>query len=194
MSPSLITPHVLNPRSNAATVEPISAVHSVLDGSCGSYVRTIVSHPNSPMEPRATAATTRHLKQLRAHLLRRGHPLPPAPHPDPDRAHLSVLRSAASPRLALAACACLRGAGMPPPGRPALPALLRAAALYEGDSTAFVERLHGLAVRVGVQDDSFVGTALVGAYASLGRVADARRVFNEMTARDTVAWGVMLDG
>jgi pentatricopeptide repeat protein len=158
------------------------------------YVRTIVSHLNSPMEPRVTAAAARHLKQLRAHLLRHGHPLPPAPHPDPDRAHLSVLWSAASPRLALTACACLRSAGLPPPGRRALPALLRAAARYEGDSTAVLECVHGLAVRVGVQDDSFVGTALVGAYASLERVADARRVLDEMTVRDIVAWGVMLDG
>ncbi|KAL6841649.1 hypothetical protein ACP4OV_028588 [Aristida adscensionis] len=132
-----------------------------------------------------------HLRELRAHLLRRGHPFPPAPHPDPDRAHLHALR-AASPRLALAACACLRRAGLPPPGRRALPALLRAAARCDG-AAAVVACAHGLAVRVGAEGDGFVGTALVGAYGARGRVAEARRVFDGMAARDVVAWGVMLD-
>ncbi|KAL6654033.1 hypothetical protein ACP70R_007498 [Stipagrostis hirtigluma subsp. patula] len=138
-----------------------------------------------------------HLRQLRAHLLRRGHPFPPAPHPEPDRAHLSVHRAAASvsPRLALVACTCLRRAGLPPPGRRALPALLRAAARCDdaAASDAFVAGSHGLAVRVGAQDDGFVGTALVGAYAACGCLADARRVFDGMAVRDVVAWGVILD-
>jgi pentatricopeptide repeat protein len=138
-------------------------------------------------------AATRHLEQLRAHLLRRGHTLPPAPHSDPDRAHLSVLHCAASPRLALDAYACLRAAGLPPPGRRALPGLLRAAArCCEGDAATLVGGTHGLAVRVGVQEDGFVGTALVGAYAARGSVVDARRVFDGMAVRDVVAWGVML--
>ncbi|KAK3118903.1 hypothetical protein QOZ80_9BG0710400 [Eleusine coracana subsp. coracana] len=140
------------------------------------------------MKARAKAAAAHHLKQLR------GHPFPPALYPDPDRVHLSALRSAASPRLSLAACACLRCAGLPPPGRRALPALLRAAARCEDDAAAFVAGAHGMAVRVGVQDDGFVGTALVRAYASSGCVTDARNVFDGMTVRDVVAWGVMLDG
>ncbi|TVU25017.1 hypothetical protein EJB05_27491, partial [Eragrostis curvula] len=146
------------------------------------------------MGARAAASASSHLNQLRAHLLRRGHPFPPAPHPEPDRAHLSALRSAASPRLALAACALLRRAGLPPPGRRALPALLRAAARCDADAAAFVGCAHGLAVRVGAHDDDFVGTALVGAYVARGRVGDARRVFDGMAVRDVVAWGVMLDG
>lgn len=143
------------------------------------------------MEARAAA---HHLKQLRGHLLRRGHSFPPATHPEPDRAHLLALRSATSPRLALAACACLRRAGLPPPGRRALPALLRAAARCEADAPEFVAGAHGMAIRVGVQDDGFIGTALVGAYAAHGHIADARRVFDGMAMRDVVAWGVMLDG
>lgn len=131
-------------------------------------------------------------KQLHAHLLRRGHPCPPAEDPEPDRAYLSVLRAAfASPALALTACVCLRRAGLPAPGRRALPALLRAATRTRcADSVGSV---HGLAVRVGVEDDGFVGTALVGAYAACRRVADARRMFDGMLDRDVVSWGVMLD-
>ena len=133
-----------------------------------------------------------HRKQLHAHLLRRGYPFPPTEYPEPDRAYLSVLRAAfATPVLALTACLCLRRAGLPAPGRRALPALLRPATRTRcADSVGSV---HGLAVRVGVEDDGFVGTALVGAYVACRRVADARRMFDGMLDRDVVAWGVMID-
>ncbi|XP_066340762.1 pentatricopeptide repeat-containing protein At4g14820-like [Miscanthus floridulus] len=136
-----------------------------------------------------------HLRQLQAVLLRRGHPIPtpPATHSDPDRAYLATIRAAASiPRLVLAACACLRRAGLPPPGPWALPALLRSAARCEG-AGAYVGGAHALAVRVGSLEDGFVGTALVGAYAVCGCVGDARKVFDGMAVRDVVSWGVMLD-
>jgi pentatricopeptide repeat protein len=133
-----------------------------------------------------------HRKQLHAHLLRRGYPFPPADYPEPDRAYLSVLRAAvAAPVLALTASVCLRRAGLPVPGRRAFPALLRAAARTR--CAGSVGSVHGLVVRVGVEDDGFVGTALVGSYAACRRVGDARRVFEGMWDRDIVAWGVMLD-
>ncbi|OEL35392.1 Pentatricopeptide repeat-containing protein [Dichanthelium oligosanthes] len=136
-----------------------------------------------------------HLRQLRAALLRRGHPIPPPPaaHRDPERAHLAAIRAGASsaPRLALAACACLRRAGLPAPGPRALPALLRSAA--RDGAGAYVAGAHAAAVRAGALGDGFVGTALAGAYAACGRVGDARRVFDGMPERDIVAWGVMLD-
>ncbi|CAD6258539.1 unnamed protein product [Miscanthus lutarioriparius] len=135
-----------------------------------------------------------HLRQLQA-VLRRGHPIPtpPATHPDPDRAYLATICAAASiPRLVLAACACLRRAGLPPPGPRALPALLRSAARCEG-AGAYVGGAHALAVRVGSLENGFVGTALVGAYAVCGCVGDARKVFDGMAVRDVVSWGVMLD-
>lgn len=137
-----------------------------------------------------------HLRQLRAVLLRRGHPIPPPPatHPDPDRAFLAAIRAAASsaPRLVLAACACLRRAGLPAPGPRALPALLRSAARCEG-AGAYVAATHALAVRTGALDDGFVGTSLAGAYAACGCVGDTRKVFDGMAVRDVVSWGVMLD-
>uniref|UniRef100_A0ACD5X1Q8 Uncharacterized protein n=1 Tax=Avena sativa TaxID=4498 RepID=A0ACD5X1Q8_AVESA len=146
------------------------------------------------MEARAPPleSLSRHRKQLHAHLLRHGYPFPPAEDPEPDRTYLSVLRAAgAAPVLALTACVYLRRAGLPAPGRRALPALLRAATRTR--CAGSVGSAHGLAVRVGVEDDGFVGTALVGAYAACWRVADARRVFDGMSDRDLVAWGVILD-
>ncbi len=143
------------------------------------------------MQPRERLS--RQLGELHAHFLRRGHPFPPAAHPDPDldRAYISAIRAATAPRLALAAFACLRRVGLPAPGRRALPSLLRAIALARFPSTAGAA--HGLAFRVGAEVDGFVGTALVRAYAACGRVEDARKVFDGMPDRDLVAWGVMLD-
>ncbi|KAL5204770.1 hypothetical protein ABZP36_009641 [Zizania latifolia] len=143
------------------------------------------------MEPPENLFRQLGVGELYAHLLRRGHPFPPAAHPEPDRSYLSALREAAGPRLALAACACLRRAGLPAPGRRALPALLRAAARARCPGVA--REAHGIAFRVGAENDGFVGTALVGAYATFGREAAARRVFDAMPDRDLVAWGVMLD-
>lgn len=143
------------------------------------------------MQPRERLS--RQLGELHAHFLRRGHPFPPAAHPDPDldRAYISAIRAATAPRLALAAFACLRRVGLPAPGRRALPSLLRAIALARFPGTAGAA--HGLAFRVGAEVDGFVGTALVRAYAACGRVEDARKVFDGMPDRDLVAWGVMLD-
>uniref|UniRef100_A0A6V7QSY8 Uncharacterized protein n=1 Tax=Ananas comosus var. bracteatus TaxID=296719 RepID=A0A6V7QSY8_ANACO len=113
-------------------------------------------------------------------------------HPHPRLAN-RVLRAAlraAEPRWALRAYARFRRAGLVP-DRFTLPAVLRAAA-RTGDDAA--REAHGLAARLGLDSDPFVQTALVGAHAALGRVADARGVFDRMPQRDLVAWGVMLDG
>jgi hypothetical protein len=150
---------------------------------------------NETLAPMNPHTHHHHLRQLQAVLLRRGHPIPTplATLPDPDRAYLATIRAAAStPRLVLAACACLRRAGLPPQGRRALPALLRSAARCEG-AGAYVGGTHALALRVGSLDDGFVGTALVGAYAACRCVGDARKVFDGMAVRDVVSWGVMLD-
>ncbi|KAL7251773.1 hypothetical protein ACSBR1_013601 [Camellia fascicularis] len=73
-----------------------------------------------------------------------------------------------------------------------LPALLkassRASALIEG------MEIHGLASKLGFDEDPFVQTALVGMYAACGRILDARMVFDKMSHRDVVSWSIMLDG
>ncbi|CAL5395446.1 unnamed protein product [Camellia sinensis] len=73
-----------------------------------------------------------------------------------------------------------------------LPVLLkassRASALIEG------MEIHGLASKLGFDEDPFVQTALVGMYAACGRILDARMVFDKMSHRDVVSWSIMLDG
>ena len=54
--------------------------------------------------------------------------------------------------------------------------------------------IHGMTVKLGFESDPFVQTALMGAYSAGGAVHDARRMFDCMSHRDLVAWGVMLDG
>lgn len=54
--------------------------------------------------------------------------------------------------------------------------------------------MHGYCMKLGVDGNVFVGSALVYLYVSLGRVFDARRVFDEMTNRDSVLWTSMVGG
>lgn len=47
---------------------------------------------------------------------------------------------------------------------------------------------------MGFDSDPFVQTGLVGVYAGVGCVDDARCMFDGMVNRDIVAWSVMIDG
>ncbi|KAF8753613.1 hypothetical protein HU200_011582 [Digitaria exilis] len=58
----------------------------------------------------------------------------------------------------------------------------------------FVEQLHALASRAGFAADLFVCNALVTAYSRCGSLDAARKVFDEMPARDRVSWNAMLCG
>ncbi|XP_024525969.1 pentatricopeptide repeat-containing protein At4g39530-like isoform X1 [Selaginella moellendorffii] len=46
----------------------------------------------------------------------------------------------------------------------------------------------------GIFADAFVATAVVDMYAKCGKMADARKVFDEMPARDVVSWNALLLG
>eukprot|EP01018_Ginkgo_biloba_P026601 Gb_41454 [translate_table: standard] len=54
--------------------------------------------------------------------------------------------------------------------------------------------VHAYAIKIGVETNVFVGSALVDMYSKCGSLADARQVFNEMPERDTVSWNVMIAG
>ena len=75
--------------------------------------------------------------------------------------------------------------------------MLRAAARAAGEVLGSEEvgrDVHGVAVKMGLDSDPFVETGLVGFYAALGCIGDARGVFDRMPYRDLVAWSVMMDG
>lgn len=57
-----------------------------------------------------------------------------------------------------------------------------------------VRQLHALASRAGIAADVFVGNALVTAYSRGGSLDAARKVFEEMPARDLVSWNAMVCG
>ncbi|XP_042394496.1 putative pentatricopeptide repeat-containing protein At1g56570 [Zingiber officinale] len=52
--------------------------------------------------------------------------------------------------------------------------------------------VHGIAVRRGISDGSYVENALLDLYASCGYIADAELVFEEMTDRTVVSWTSMI--
>ncbi|MQL93717.1 hypothetical protein Taro_026370 [Colocasia esculenta] len=108
---------------------------------------------------------------------------------------LKELSRSAEPRAALLAYARMRRDCVPL-DRFSFPSLLKALARVaaEGEGVGVGREVHGLAARLGFDSDPFVQTGLVRAYAGYGCVDDARRIFDHMSHRDLVAWGVMLDG
>ena len=71
---------------------------------------------------------------------------------------------------------------------PLLKALSRVNFLVEG------LEIHGLAAKLGFDSDPFVQTGLIRMYASRGRIAEARLMFDKMFHRDVIAWSIMIDG
>uniref|UniRef100_A0A1D1YF13 Pentatricopeptide repeat-containing protein At5g66520 n=1 Tax=Anthurium amnicola TaxID=1678845 RepID=A0A1D1YF13_9ARAE len=55
-------------------------------------------------------------------------------------------------------------------------------------------KVHGDALKSGLESDLFVANALVACYAKCGDVATARRVFDEIPERDLVSWNSMIAG
>lgn len=54
------------------------------------------------------------------------------------------------------------------------------------------EAVHGYAIKIGLVWDVFVSGALVNIYCKLGRIMEARVLFDLMSERDVVLWNVML--
>lgn len=55
-------------------------------------------------------------------------------------------------------------------------------------------KIHDLVLSVGLEDDIFVGNALVDMYAKCGDVEFARQVFDKMPERSVVTWNAMIAG
>eukprot|EP00250_Pteridium_aquilinum_P015691 c22700_g8_i1 orf=586-2457(+) len=56
------------------------------------------------------------------------------------------------------------------------------------------QELHGEVIQEGFEGDPFIGSSLVGFYAQCGLLIEAREVFNELSARDVVAWNALMAG
>ncbi|WCJ30406.1 Pentatricopeptide repeat (PPR) superfamily protein [Euphorbia peplus] len=71
------------------------------------------------------------------------------------------------------------------------PLLLKAAAKLSNPNLSL--SLHAHTIKSGFSSHIFVQTALINTYGALTRVVDARKVFDEMSERDLIAWNSMLD-
>ncbi|KAL2532245.1 Pentatricopeptide repeat-containing protein [Abeliophyllum distichum] len=56
------------------------------------------------------------------------------------------------------------------------------------------EYIHAKVVKLGFQNDIFMGTALVDMYAKSGNIKSSRKVFNRMPIKNEIAWTAMIQG
>ncbi|CAA7409888.1 unnamed protein product [Spirodela intermedia] len=63
-----------------------------------------------------------------------------------------------------------------------------------GGGSGFALQLHSQVVKAGFESDTFVGNALISAYAKAGLLEEADRVFGEMVERDLVSWNALISG
>ncbi|KAF4375795.1 hypothetical protein F8388_014517 [Cannabis sativa] len=54
------------------------------------------------------------------------------------------------------------------------------------------ETVHGYAIKICLEQDTFVSGALVNIYSKFGRISEARALFDSMPEKDVVLWNVML--
>ncbi|CAN6438826.1 unnamed protein product [Victoria cruziana] len=67
-------------------------------------------------------------------------------------------------------------------------------ACSQSSSLRLGEEIHGHVFKEGFGSEVFVQTTLVDFYSSSGEIDRARKVFDEMTLRDSVAWTAMISG
>ncbi|XP_023513900.1 pentatricopeptide repeat-containing protein At1g31430 isoform X1 [Cucurbita pepo subsp. pepo] len=56
------------------------------------------------------------------------------------------------------------------------------------------EKVHGFVVKTGMVCDTYVCNSLMDMYAELGKVGNAKKLFDEMPRRDSVSWNVLISG
>ncbi|XP_047942592.1 pentatricopeptide repeat-containing protein At3g57430, chloroplastic-like [Salvia hispanica] len=55
-------------------------------------------------------------------------------------------------------------------------------------------RMHGLVLKTGLQDDLFVGSAVIDMYANCASMIDAKRYFGGMVEKDVACWNTLISG
>ncbi|KAL6633603.1 hypothetical protein ACP70R_026274 [Stipagrostis hirtigluma subsp. patula] len=113
--------------------------------------------------------------------------LPPNPRP-----RKPASSAAPSGDAALRAFRAHHLAGRALDANPALMTALAACARLPSAASE-AEQIHALLVKSGVPRAVYASTSLVRVYARLGRVGDARKVFDGMPRRTVVSWNVLLD-
>ncbi|CAN0908489.1 Pentatricopeptide repeat-containing protein At2g13600 [Linum grandiflorum] len=78
------------------------------------------------------------------------------------------------------------------PNKSTFPSLLRACA--STTSLGKGKDLHVKTIKLGIQSDLFVGTALTDMYAKSGDIESACRIFNRMPEKNDFSWTVMIQG
>ncbi|KAL6971553.1 hypothetical protein U1Q18_031232, partial [Sarracenia purpurea var. burkii] len=200
----------------ATTTQPVFPFHSHLNPTTFRHHHNRYSHLSSAL---TSAASFTHLKQLHAQILRSGldrsnslllklvvsscalsptldYALSvfnqvPKPETHLSNRFLRELSRSNEPEMTLLVYEKLRREGLGV-DRFSFPALLKASSrvssLIEG------MEIHGLAAKLGFDEDPFVQTGLVRLYSACGRISEARMMFDKMSHRDVVTWSIMIDG
>uniref|UniRef100_A0ACD5Z3D4 Uncharacterized protein n=1 Tax=Avena sativa TaxID=4498 RepID=A0ACD5Z3D4_AVESA len=126
-------------------------------------------------------------------------PLPPKPWLSKRASDATATRCRAAPPSVAAALNAFHAhhvAGRALDANPALmPALEACARLLT--TAAEAEQIHALLIKSGLHmsvSGVYASTSLVRVYARLGRLGDARNLFDRMPTRTMVSWNVLLDG
>ncbi|XP_031501892.1 pentatricopeptide repeat-containing protein At3g62890-like [Nymphaea colorata] len=114
-----------------------------------------------------------------------------APSPSNSSSWVAAMKGASSPLEALGFYAHMHRQGVLPNSFLCLLVLKYCTALSH---PYMILHFHAHFLKIALHGHLYVGTALVNAYASCNRIADAQKMFDEMSARNTVTWNTLITG